>query len=310
MYKRLFTFVAFLWFGLLPLAEAQPSLIISQWSAPSGFNVLTAADQYAYQDIALIFASLTKLDDNLEPVPELASSWEVSDDGLTYTFHIDPNARWHDGEPVTAEDVAFTYHLVASPDIPASYYSRLTSIKGFEAFHAGEADTIAGLKVVDDLTIEFILSAPNAAFLSNLSKSISGTNEILPKHLLGDTLPADIPNSPFWSNPVGAGPYRFAQYEEGQFLELEAFDDYVLGAPKAQKLFVRIGTQDVLLAQLERGEVDFAQVPAPEFDRTSALPNVKVTEIPFHPSISGYLRQRAQALPAGQTRASGHRASR
>lgn len=265
----------------LAIAQGQNTnaLIISQWSAPSSFNPLVAADQYAYQDIALIFSSLVRLDDRLRVVPELAQSWTVSKDGLTYTFNLNKNARWHDGQPVTADDVAFTYTLVANKDIPASYYSRLNSIKGFDTYHSGKSDSVEGIKVISPTTIQFTLTKPDAVFLSNLAKSTLGTNEILPKHLLGGLKPSDLLKSPFWNNPIGSGPYKFVRYNQNQSLELDAFNEYVLGGPKIKKVFMRIGTQDVLLAQLERGEVDFAAVPAPEYNRTKALPNVNITEV-------------------------------
>ena len=263
----------------LSSAHAQAPLILSQWSAPSGFNPLVAADQYAYQDIALMFSSLVRLNDKLQVIPELAKSWTVSKDGLQYTFYLNKNARWQDGKPVTAADVAFTYTLVANKNIPATYYSRLNSIKGFDAYHAGKAKTVEGIKVIDPTTIQFVLEKPDAVFLSNLAKSTLGSNEILPEHLLGNLQPAEVLKSSFWSKPIGSGPYKFVSYNQNQSLELEAFDDYVLGAPKIKKVFVRIGSQDVLLAQLERGEVDFASVPAPEFARTKALPTVNVTEV-------------------------------
>jgi len=261
-------------------SAAGGSLTLSQWSAPGGFNPLTVADQYAYQDIALMFASLTRLNDKLEVLPELAEKWEVSPDTLTYTYHLNPKAKWHDGQPVTAKDVVFTYRLVADKDIPATSYSRLTSIKGFSDYHDGKAEAIEGLKAVDDQTLQIVLAQPDAAFLTNLSKSDQFTNEILPEHLLGSVKPADLATHAFWNAPVGSGPYKFVSYAQNQALQLAAFADYVLGAPKVQTLFMRIGAQDVLLAQLERGEVDYAWVPAPEFDRTRALPNVAVTEIP------------------------------
>lgn len=255
------------------------SITLTQIEAPATFHVLSAVDLFAYQDIALMFASLTKLDEKLEPVPELADRWEISPDGLTYTFHINTKAKWQDGVPLTAKDVAFSYKLYASKDIPVTYYSRITSIKGVVDYHAGKTDSIEGVQVVDDQTVRFVLSAPNAAFLATQSKQL-GTNEILPEHLLGSLKPTEIEASPFWNNPIGAGPYKFVKYTPNQVLELDAFTDYVLGAPKIAKVFVRIGPQDVLLAQLQRGEVDFAyQIPGSEFDRTKALSNVDVTEV-------------------------------
>lgn len=277
--RRAISVIGFLLVIGMALAQ-QGTLVVSQWSAPSGFRVLTAADQYAYQDIALMFASLAKLDDDLQPVPELAQKWDISEDGLNYTFYLDPKAKWHDGKPVTAKDVAFTFQLAADPKIPASSYSRFNSIKGYEEYHQGKAKSIPGIKIINDRTIQIILSRPDAAFLSNISKSHQMTNEILPEHLLGNLEPGEVENSPFWQRPVGAGPFKFVDYKNGQYLELEAFNDYVLGAPKIKKLFVRIGSQDVLLAQLQRGEVDFAQIPPAEFDRIKTLTNIATSEVP------------------------------
>ena len=266
----------------VPAARAAPAnqLTISQWSPPSTFSVLTAADQYAYQDIALMFASLTRLDDKLRPVPELARSWDISADGLVYTFHLDPAARWHDGRPVTAADVRYTFDMMANPAIPAGSYSSFTSISGFADVNAGRQDKVSGVRVIDDRTVEFTLTAIDVTFLSKLAKSTFRTSAILPSHLLSSIAPAELARDPFWRKPVGSGPFKFVQYRAGQYLELEAFEDYVLGKPGVARLFMRIGTQDVLLAQLQTGEVDFAQVPPPEFDMIKSARGIAVAERP------------------------------
>lgn len=261
-------------------ASSTKQVTVSQWSPPSTFNILTAADQYAYQDIALVFASLTRLDENLKPVPELAQSWDVSDDGRVYTFHLNPKAMWHDGKPVTAADVEYTFTMVANPDIPASSYSSFASIAGFAEVNAGKAEKVSGIKVVDDHTVQFTLTGPDVTFLSKVAKSDFRTSGIMPSHLLSSVPTADFAKNAFWDKPVGSGPFKFVQYKPGQYLELEAFPDYVLGKPGIDKLFMRIGTQSVLLAQLQRGEVDLAQVSAPDFATAKASAGLTVVETP------------------------------
>lgn len=255
-------------------------LTVSQWSPPSTFNVLTAADAYAYQDVALIFASLTRLDDQLRPVPELAQTWDISDDGLTYTFHLDPKATWHDGQPVTATDVEYTFTMVANPAIPASSYSSFSSIAGYAEVNAGKATKVSGIEVIDDHTVKFTLVDRDATFLSKIAKSAFRTSEIVPSHLLASVPDAEFVKHEFWNKPVGSGPFRFVEYKQGQYLQLEAFDGYVLGRPGIDSLFMRIGTQAVLLAQLQKGEVDLVQVAAPDYDTAKAATGVTVSESP------------------------------
>ncbi|NDJ53312.1 MAG: peptide ABC transporter substrate-binding protein [Chloroflexi bacterium] len=158
---------------------------------PLFVNPLLASSQ-ADRDLSrLVYSGLTRVDEFGLPVPDLAESWEVSDDGLVYTFTLRDDASWHDGEPLTADDVAFTMRLLRDPDFP------------------GPADLGAFWRTVesyarDDLTLEFILTQPLAAF-----PEYAGIG-ILPEHWLVGVEAADLAAQPFNLDPIGTGPLDWA----------------------------------------------------------------------------------------------------
>jgi peptide/nickel transport system substrate-binding protein len=155
----------------------------------------------------MIYDSLVKPDDQLKLVGSLAKSWDVSADGLTYTFHLNEGVKWHDGEPFTAKDVAFTFTSLANPAYDGGAYSRIQPVAGAEDFHNNKAQGVSGIKVIDDNTITFTLVKPNASFLANLSIGI------IPEHILKDVSPSDWAKNDFNRNPIGTGPFKFVKWE-------------------------------------------------------------------------------------------------
>jgi len=157
---------------------------------PHWVNPLLAVSQ-ADRDLAsLVFSGLTRLDDYGQPVPDLAESWEVSEDGLTYTFTLRQGVTWHDGEPFTAEDVAFTMAILRDPDFP------------------GPPDLAAFWRTVetyaeDDYTVRFVLTQPLTAF-----PEYAGIG-VLPSHLLAGLTPAELAEDTFNLSPIGTGPFRW-----------------------------------------------------------------------------------------------------
>jgi peptide/nickel transport system substrate-binding protein len=135
---------------------------------------------------ALVFEGLTQIDERNEVVPLLAEDWLVSDDGLTYTFHLRDSVRWQDGEPFTAEDVVFTIGLLQSEELtPSSPYAGLwRSVE---------------VSATNPYTVRFQLMEPYAPFLQYT------TIGLLPEHLLRDVPPADLASAPFNQAPVGTG---------------------------------------------------------------------------------------------------------
>ncbi len=159
----------------------------------------------------LIFSGMLKIDDRGLPQADLATSWGISRDGTIYNFSLNPNATWHDGEPVTSDDVIYTIQMLSTDDspIPADireFWKQIEVIR------------------LDDKTIQFKLPEPYAPFLDYL------TFGLLPYHLLGDLSMAELIDDPFNLNPVGTGPYRMDHLitNDNQVtgVALTAFKDY------------------------------------------------------------------------------------
>ena len=199
----------------------------------------------------------------------------MSKDATEYTIHLRDDVTWSDGTPFTAKDVEMTIRLHGTKDVASIFAGSFSGIKGMKAFTEGTADKIEGLQMIDDHTIKFVLESPNVAFLRSLDYFI------LPEHILGNVPPAELANNAFFKAPtISVGPYKFVQYQPDQFIEFEANDKYFKGAPQIKRLIYRIGSQDVLLAQLQKDELDFAMIPAAEVQRIKGLYNTTVTSIP------------------------------
>jgi peptide/nickel transport system substrate-binding protein len=138
----------------------------------------------------LLFTGMLRIDDRGLPQADLATSWGISRDGTIYNFSLNPNAVWHDGKPVTSDDVIYTIQLMMANDSPVP---------------ADVRDFWKQIEIVrlDDKTIQFKLPEPYAPFLDYL------TFGVLPSHLLGDLSMADVINDNFNLQPIGSGPYQF-----------------------------------------------------------------------------------------------------
>jgi peptide/nickel transport system substrate-binding protein len=189
----------------------------------------------------LLYSGLVRFDHRGVPIPDLAEAWGNTPDGTIYNFSIRGDAVWHDGEPVTVEDVVFTIDMLKSE---ASSYPQ--DVK--DLWNEVE------IKELDDKTIQFILPEPFAPFLDY------ATFPLLPEHLLADTSPEELADTDFNLAPVGTGPFKFDRLivENGEItgIELSAFDDYYLAKPFIEKVvFHYFDTASAALAAYQQGEV-------------------------------------------------------
>ncbi len=226
----------------------------------------------------LVFNNLVKLDDDLKTViPDLAESWEVSEDLTVFTFRLRKDVTWHDGRPFTARDVIFSFTRQVVETY--RYVKYVDTVKGSRDYEEGKASRVEGLELLDDYTVRITLDSPDAIFLLSLSEP---NCVIVPEHLLKDAPPDDIESAAFsTTSPVGTGPYRFVRYLTDQFVELEANPNYFKGAPRIQKIFMKRLRSEVTVAQLESGEVDLAlRLNLLEFERLSRIADLDLTVRP------------------------------
>lgn len=194
-----------------------------------------AMDEHGEINI-LIFNGLTAHNGENEVIPCLAKSWEFDKESNSYTFHLEENVKWHDGEEFTADDVKFTIEAIMNPE------------NGSE--NAPNYEDVEEITVADDYTITFRLAAPNAAFLDYMAMAV------LPEHLLSGE---DMQESDFFRSPVGTGPYRLESWDTGQAITLVKNEEYFRGEPGIDKIIFKIVPDDNAKAlQMEAGELDLA----------------------------------------------------
>lgn len=232
--------------------------------SPTYLNPLLSRNSADRDLCALLFSGLTQTDEQGELQPDLAHRWEISPDGLSYTFHLRPNAYWHDGTALTADDVIFTIGLLQDPNFPgppdlgASVWQAITVEK------------------VDRRTVRFTLTEPYAPFLDYT------TIGILPAHLLEGISAADLPNSEFNLSPVGSGAFQLAEIEaqDGAITSiiLKPAPRYYGQQPYLGRIQFRFfPSYETALDAYEEGKIEgISRIPTADLARASALPDLEL----------------------------------
>ncbi|NDJ27752.1 peptide ABC transporter substrate-binding protein [Campylobacter sp. MIT 12-8780] len=215
-------------------ATPKDTIVIGVENEPERINPVFSEDHDAA--IGLIFSGLVHFDQNMQAQPDLAKSWSISKDGLSYEFELRNDILWHDGIKFSAKDVQFTLQTLIDPKLNAPTKANFENIKKIE--------------LINDYKIKITLSQPFPALLDALSLGI------LPAHLLEGK---DINLDKFNQNPIGTGPFKLKQWKKGQFMILEANENFYLGKVQSKKLILKHQPDpNVSAIELKAGNLDVA----------------------------------------------------
>lgn len=216
---------------------------------PVIFNPILSTDSTSGAINDLVYEGLIEYNKDLQPVGCLAENWDISEDGLTITFHLRDNVKWHDGTPFTAEDVKFTYDAIMHPDYTGTRASYFKFVEEVE--------------VVDPHTVALHLKQVDSSLIYKLSIGI------IPKHIFGDTEIAKLKEHEGNQNPIGTGPFKFSEYESGQYIVLVRNEDYWREGPYLERVRFKIfQDEQVVLTALEDGSIDYlGSIPVEDIER-------------------------------------------
>lgn len=256
---------AFLFVSSVPSLAGDPvyggSVVVAISNDPAGLNPAITTQGGVHLICGSIFSGLVAHDFELNPVPDLAERWEVSADGRTYTFYLAPAAVFHDGMPVTADDVRFTFEQLL-----LKYHSRTRTSIG---------DNLRQISTPDAHTVIFEFNKPYAAFLKLVDVSNA---PVMPKHLYEGT---DALTNPHNTDPVGSGPFKFQEWLKGDHLTLVRNERYFKrGKPYLDRIVYKVmPSESMATIAFERGEVDYLTgLPPLDATRLKATPGVIVTD--------------------------------
>jgi peptide/nickel transport system substrate-binding protein/oligopeptide transport system substrate-binding protein len=203
----------------------------------------------------LVYDGLTQFDPDGQLLPGLADRWTVDPSGARYVFHLRPDARFHDGTPVTASHVRASLLRVLDPRARGGRAWPLLPIAGAAAYAAGEAQDVRGIRVLGDTAVAFELERPFAVFPKFLAMPVAA--------IVPHPAPADLAE-----RPVGSGPWRFVTWRHDDQLVFARNPDYWGGAPAADTLVVRIIPEELTrAAEFEAGRLSVVEIPFGETER-------------------------------------------
>ena len=212
------------------------NLRIGMFMKPTIIHPVYTTDSNAVMMYNLIFSQLIQLDPDTKPVPDLAERWDISSDGLIYTFYLRKGVKFHDGVECTAEDVKFTYDSIVTPQNESPFLNEHQNVKT--------------IKIVDKHTLQIVLEKPEDDYINLLVRGI------LPKHLFDGK---GLKNEEFLVCPIGSGPFEFKGKRGNEEIVLGANEEYYAGCPYLDKVtFVPLYDRKAIGYPLFRDEIDMA----------------------------------------------------
>ncbi len=243
-------------------APAGGTMIFLADREPDDLNPLTFDSNPAYQVVHLLFRALARRDSTLSGyTPDLLESWELQGDSML-VMKVRPGIKWHDGRPVTAQDVVFTLERQKDPGIASP--------------RQGDVESVASATAPDSATVHVRLNRSGPSTVNSLLEVVP-----VPKHLLDSVAPERMRFSGFGKNPVGNGLFRFAGWQAGQSLTVEANADAPEGRPALNRVVLRfVPDVNAAMTELLSGQGDAMKVPADQRERVASSTAAKLYNAP------------------------------
>jgi ABC-type transport system substrate-binding protein len=263
------------------IAQNDDTLVITTLSDISTLDPAIGYDTSSWPTIALFYRGLVQLSDPNTPEPALAESWEISEDGLVYTFTLREGIMFSNGRAITPEDVKYTFERLHDPDTasPTAYFFGM--IEGVDAYVAGDADEISGIEILDDRTIQFTLTRPEWTLMQRFA--------LAPGMIVAREGVEAAEN--FGREPLGAGPYVLESWESGVRMTLRANENYWKeGLPVTPNIRIDIGVEPAVgVLRMDNGEADLFLdfVPNSEYPRIASDPVLaeRLLEVTAFPNV-------------------------
>ncbi|MHB8105223.1 MAG: peptide ABC transporter substrate-binding protein, partial [Dehalococcoidales bacterium] len=226
---------------------------------PTTLDPALVSDANSHQYVIQIFSGLVQLDDNLEPAPDIAKSWDISNDDTTFTFHLREDVTFHDGRKVTAADFKYSWERACDPatgsQVAGTY---LGDIVGVKDVLAGKAKEISGVQVLGDYALQVTIDAPKSYFLSKLTYP---TAMVVDKNNVAQ-------GGDWWRQPNGTGPFKLTQWQQSTLLVLARNNNFYGDIAKLESVEYHMYSGDEM-SLYETGQIDVADVSTYFIDRVT-----------------------------------------
>jgi oligopeptide transport system substrate-binding protein len=267
-----------------PLSSQRPPVLRILGSDPPTLDPQMATDAGSASYIVEIFSGLVTIDRDLNIVPDIAASWDISNDGKVYTFHLRDDVLFHNGKQATANDFKWSIERACAPETASPVADTyLGDIVGCREKLRGQASEVQGVRAIDDYTLELTIDKPRHYFLAKLTYP---TAFVLDKDNVGQ----DGPNHPWTDDPVGTGPFRLERYAQGEQLVLVR-NTYFYGDPQPQLErieFTISGGSPMILYETDM--LDSTPVGLQDLDRVTDPNDPLNAELEIVPELStGYI---------------------